>query len=184
MIYCFWIPYKNVIGCICLFPPRVELGNSKDCHLLKYYYVQKGELIHFEAGCCWKYALYPKMLQIKVVEHWILYKKVSEGICLLLPEWSQGAPKIAIFWNIIMFKNWEVDSFCGGWKLPKMQIISTDERNVRNMSETLPTNFWNILVMTLWNLWENLGATSELGTAEKIHIGFKGKFWNNFLERL
>ncbi len=32
-----------------------------------------------------KYALYPKIIQIKVVEHWILYKKVSRRICLSNP---------------------------------------------------------------------------------------------------
>ncbi len=32
-----WIPYKKVGGHICLSPPGVELGCSKDCYLLKYY---------------------------------------------------------------------------------------------------------------------------------------------------
>ncbi len=31
---------------------------------------------------------------------------------------------------------------------------------------------------------KNLGATSEIGTVEKIWIYFKGKFWNNSLERV
>ncbi len=37
---------------------------------------------HFGAGRCQKYALYPKKIQIKVVKHWILYKKVSGRIRL------------------------------------------------------------------------------------------------------
>ncbi len=36
-----WILYKKFSGQIYLSPPRVELGSSKDCHLLKYYNVQK-----------------------------------------------------------------------------------------------------------------------------------------------
>ncbi len=34
-----------------------------------------GKKIYFRAQCCQKYALYPKLLQIKVVQHWIPYKK-------------------------------------------------------------------------------------------------------------
>ncbi len=57
------------------------------------------------------------------------------------------------------------------------------ERNVRNVLETLIiTNFGNILMIILWNLWENVGATLEIDTEEKIRIDFKGKFQNNFLE--
>ncbi len=40
-----------------------------------------GQVIHFRAQHCQKYASYPKMLQIKVVEHQIAYKKGSGRIC-------------------------------------------------------------------------------------------------------
>ncbi len=40
------------------------------------------------------------------------------------------APKIAIFWNIVMFKNREIDSLWG-WMLPKIRIIS---KNISNKS--------------------------------------------------
>ncbi len=51
------------------------------------------------------------------------------------------------------------------------------ERNVRNILEILTTNFWNILIMILEANW-------GIGTEEKIRIDFKGKFRNNFLERV
>ncbi len=51
-----------------------------------------------------------------------------------------------------------------------------------NILETLITDFRNILIMISQ---ENLGATSEMGTKEKIPIDFKGKFRNNnSLERV
>ncbi len=53
---------------------------------------------------------------------WIPYKKVSGCICLPLPKVELGPPKIAIFWNIIMFKNGEVDP-CWSWALLKICII-------------------------------------------------------------
>ncbi len=66
--------------------------------------------------------------------------------------------------------------------LDKLKIFL--ERNVRNVLETLTTNYWNILIMILWNLQENLGATSEICTKEKRWINFNGKFRNNSLERV
>ncbi len=79
-----------------------------------------------------KYALYPKMLKIKLIELWILYKKVSGRICQSPPATPHphklGVPKIAIFWNIITFKNVEVYSLWG-WMLPKICIISKNASN-------------------------------------------------------
>ncbi len=46
----------------------------------------------------------------------------------LFPEWSQGPPKIAIFWNIIVLKNGKVDSLWD-WTLPKIRIISKNASN-------------------------------------------------------
>ncbi len=146
---------QKSLGYIRLSPAEVELGAFKDCHLLKYYNIQKWERIvslwgstlpeiriipknasnkscwalnsvqksywahtsisrrsgagppkivifwniimfkngkvqfYFEARCCQKYTLYPKMLQIIVVKHWIAYKKVSGCICLSPPGEEQ-----------------------------------------------------------------------------------------------
>ncbi len=58
-----------------------------------------------------------------------LHTKKSVGAYVYLPpEWSYRAPKIAIFWNIIMFKKREVD-LLWGWKLPKIRIISKNASN-------------------------------------------------------
>ncbi len=59
---------------------------------------------------------------------WVPCKKVSGHICLSLPRVELGVPKIAIFWNIIMFKNGEVDSLWG-WTLPKIRITSKRASN-------------------------------------------------------
>ncbi len=72
--------------------------------------------------------LYPKMLQIKIVEHWIPYKKVSGRICLFSPGMELGAPKIAIFWNLLMFRNRKVDSLWGSMLL-KILTISNNAPN-------------------------------------------------------
>ncbi len=58
------------------------------------------------------------------------------------------------------------------------------ERNIRNVLKTLLTNFGNILIMISWNSWENLGATSEIGSKKKIQSDFMGKFQNDSLERV
>ncbi len=63
------------------------------------------------------------MFQIKVVEHWIRYKKVSGYKCLSPPR-----VELAIFWSIIMFKNEEVDSL-RDWTLLKIRIISKNASN-------------------------------------------------------
>ncbi len=61
--------------------------------------------IHFRTEHCEKYALYEKTLQIKVVEHWSLYKKVSGLICLSPPKVELGNSKDYHLWNIIMYQN-------------------------------------------------------------------------------
>ncbi len=83
-------------------PPRVELGDCQDCHLLKYCNVQKhGSRFTLKLGICRKYALYPK-------------KNASNKSCSALNSVQKsqlGARMsvstrvaIAIFWNI-MSKN-------------------------------------------------------------------------------
>ncbi len=79
------------------------------------------------------------------------------------PRVELGAPKIAIFWNIIMFENGEVDSlWC--WMLPKIRLIS---KNASNKS------CW-VLNSVQKSLWAHMSISPrvELG-ALKITI-----FWN------
>ncbi len=110
--------------------------------LLKYYNVQKrGSKFILGAGYYRKYALYPKMLQMKVFEHRILYKKVSGHICLSPTRVELEAPNIGIFRNIIMFKNGEVGSLWG-WMLPKIRIIS------KNASNKKRSRSWDLLMFS------------------------------------
>ncbi len=111
--------------------PSVELGSSKDCHLLKYYNVQK-----------WGSRLTLRLDTIENTHYiqnasnkscWALnsvQKSQRAHICLSPPGVVLGAPKIAIFWNIIMFKNGKVrvDSLWG-WTLPKIRIVSKNASN-------------------------------------------------------
>ncbi len=61
------------------------------------------------------------MFRIKVVEHWIPYKKVGEHICLSPPRVELGSSKDCHSWKIIRYKNIEVDSLEGS-TLPKVRI--------------------------------------------------------------
>ncbi len=63
-----------------------------------------------------------KILQIKVVKHWSLYKKVSRRICLSPLGVKLGGSKDCHLWNI-MFKNGKVDSLWGSMLL-KIRVIS------------------------------------------------------------
>ncbi len=85
------------------------------------FYIQKrGSKFTLEL-CCRKYALHPKMLQIKVVEHWILYKEISGRLCLSPPGWSYGIQRC----HLLKYFNVQkpgVDSL-RGWTLLKICII-------------------------------------------------------------
>ncbi len=82
----------------------MELGVYKDCSL-KYYNVQKQEsrfILGFDTGKNMYYIkkciLYQKKLQLKVVENWIPFKKVSERTYLSPSKVEElGAPKIDMF---------------------------------------------------------------------------------------
>ncbi len=52
-----------------------------------------GQLNHFKDRCCQNYPLYQKMLQIKVVENYISYKKLSWHTCLCSPGVELGGSK-------------------------------------------------------------------------------------------
>ncbi len=57
------------------------------------YWTEMENRIHFLADRCENYQLYQKIVQIKVVENWILYKKVNERICLPPPGVKLGGSK-------------------------------------------------------------------------------------------
>ncbi len=64
-----------------------------------------GKQIHFRAQHCQKYALYQKMLQIKIVEHYTSYKKVGGRIRLCPPPWggARGLPRLSSlkYYNVL-----------------------------------------------------------------------------------
>ncbi len=57
--------------------------------------------IQFTAQHCQKYASHKKKVQIKVVQNWISYKKVSMCICLSPQSGARGS-KDGHVWSIIM----------------------------------------------------------------------------------
>ncbi len=83
--------------------------------------------IHFRSHCCQNYGLYQNIIQIKVVENWILYNKVSRHTCLSLPRVELGVRKIDVS-NIILYWNGKVDSLQGS-ALPKIRITSKNTSN-------------------------------------------------------
>ncbi len=60
---------------------------------------------------------------VKVVEHWIPYKKVKGPIRLSPPGVELGDSKDCYHWNIIMCKNEEIDSLLASTlALPKIHV--------------------------------------------------------------
>ncbi len=82
-----------------------------------------GKWIHFRAQCGQNYWLYQNIVQIKLVENWILYKKVSGRICLSLPGVEQAVSKDWYVSNIMLYQNGKVDSLQDS-TLPKIHIIT------------------------------------------------------------
>ncbi len=99
-------------------------------HLWTLYCTETEKWIHFLTERCKNYQLYRKIVQIKVVENWILYKKVNGRICLSFPGVKLGASKDCHLLNIITYWNKKVNSF-SGWTLPKLRNIT---RNASNKS--------------------------------------------------
>ncbi len=64
----------------------------------------------FGAQHCQKYALHQKTLQIKVVQIWILYKKVHGRICQSASWVELGSFTDQYVWNFIMYRNGKLDS--------------------------------------------------------------------------
>ncbi len=116
-----WISYEIVSDCTCLSLLGVELGVSKDRVFEILECTEMGKWIHFRAQCCQNYWLYQKIIQIKVVENWISYKKVSGDTCLSLPAVELGDSKDWYVSNIILYWNGKVGLFLGSM-LPKIRI--------------------------------------------------------------
>ncbi len=81
--------------------------------------------IQFGSRCCQKYELYEKTLEIKIVEHWIPYTKVSERTCLSPPGVELRS---STDWYVTLYWNGKVDSV---WCLtqPKLQIEWENAQN-------------------------------------------------------
>ncbi len=116
-----------------LHPPRVELRGSKDCHLLKYYNVQKRIRRNWFT------------LGLGAAKNSIICKNASNKSCQTLnsiqksqwahisippPRGGARGPKITIFWNIMVFKNGKVDSL---WSLTLLKL-RTIPKNASNKS--------------------------------------------------
>ncbi len=86
--------------------------------------------IQFGAKRCQKYELYEKLLEIKVVEHWIPYTKVRGSTCLsrFPPRVELGGFKDCYISNIILYWNGKVDSVWGSPQI-KIRIISENASN-------------------------------------------------------
>ncbi len=77
---------KRSVGAYVYLQPEWSYGAPKIAIFWNIIMFKNEKVDSLWAERCWKYALYPKLLQIKVVNHWILYKKVSRRICLSPPS--------------------------------------------------------------------------------------------------
>ncbi len=95
---------------------------------LKFYNVQKWKMWFTLGLSDAENTQYIKKLQIKVVRNWILYKKVTERICLSPPRVEPAVSKDQYIWNLIMYKNGKLDSLWGS-TMPKICISSKKASN-------------------------------------------------------
>ncbi len=91
-------------------PPQRRPRGSKDAVFEILNCTKTAMLIRIRAEWCQKYVLYRKRRQIKILEHSILYEKVSGRICLSPPRGKLGAPKMTIFGILKCTKNSKFDS--------------------------------------------------------------------------
>ncbi len=87
-----------------------------------------GKWIHLRIQHCQNYWFYQKIVQVKLIENWISYKKVS-GRIYLSPPWVElrGSKDILVS-NIRLYWNRKIDSLLGRM-LPKLRIISKNCSN-------------------------------------------------------
>ncbi len=100
--------------------------NHKGCHW-EYSHTLKWES-RFTLGLNAAKILYQKIVEVKVVESWISYKKVSGRTSLSPPGVELGGSKDGYVLNMILHWNGKVDSFLG-WRLLKLRIISNNCSN-------------------------------------------------------
>ncbi len=77
------------------------------------YCTEIGKGIQFRAECCENYPLYQKIVQIKVVQNRILYKKGRERTCLFPPGVELEGSKDSYVSNIILYRSGKEDSLSG-----------------------------------------------------------------------
>ncbi len=107
--------------------------------------------IHFGSQCCQKYALYPKMLQVKVVECCILYKKLSDRIRLSYREVELGG-----FKDCYLLKYYNVQKWESRLTLGLHAVISknnTSNKSCRSM-QVWQLSIWKIVLKRVY--WRNL----------------------------
>ncbi len=120
------ISYKEVRRAN-VYPPWSGARGSKDNMVKILNCTETEKYNHFWAERCWKYILFQKNFQIKVFRHWILYKKVHEGICLSSTQ--SGARGLERYgWNIKLYRNGKIHSLLG-WIRPKIRIIPKKSSN-------------------------------------------------------
>ncbi len=99
------ISYKEVSGCAYLPTPGVQLRAFKNRHVSNILLYWNGKVNALWAEHYRNYQLYQKMVQIKIVENEISYKKVS-GHAHLPPTGAQlGASKNRYVSNILLYWN-------------------------------------------------------------------------------
>ncbi len=107
-----WILYKRLVGAHIYLPWSGTRG-SKEFHVWNIIMYRCGKVTSLYSRMLPKYRLHQKMLQIKIVKNWILYKKLGVGAYVYLP-WSgaRGSKEFHV-WSIIMYGNEKVGSlFC------------------------------------------------------------------------
>ncbi len=96
---------------------------------LKSYTVQKEEVrFTLELNIVKNMRYMKKKFRIKVVQNWILYKKVRERICLSPPRVELDSSKDQYVNNLIIYRNWILDSL-RGLTLPKTCITLKKDSN-------------------------------------------------------
>ncbi len=142
---------KSLLGHLSISPWSGARGLERFIWLKYYIYWNGKKYTPFRAQRCRKYATQPKNLQVKVVRHWILSKKVCRGICLSPPEWSLGARKIYMVEILHLYKT--ENPFHLG--LPK---IRSQPKNLHSYN----CGYWTYFDQT-WNTeWGKYGEGSRL----------------------
>ncbi len=106
-----WISSKKVRELICLSPPGVELGDSKDWQVPSIILKGNSKLHSIYCSILRKIRTASKKFQIKVVRNWISSKKVRERVCLSPCGVELGCSKEWQVRSIILKGNSKLHSF-------------------------------------------------------------------------